>query len=413
MNLRWVHQQKGMSLVELAVASGIMLTLAFAMTQMTLDMHKNVDLASRNFDILQLQSRVMDILRDKDNCRETLNVANELKPYPEGVQFEALKRKKPADPTPTTPWSGDDFYTVAKKYGSDIPAAAAAETLREMRFVPDEKNPDGTLQTDFSEGRKVYGKLYLLAHAAPGRMPAKTAEIDLEVEMGSDKKIKSCSASGGSEGAGTSYGRRVFSDAGTFKFAVPEGVTQLTIEVVGAGGGGAGVTLSRNYKWLAKSECGAGGGSGAFVKGKILVKPGAALEVRVGKGGKSALPTGDTSIPTNRKAEDGGDSRITIDGTDMLLASGGRGARNYNYTCNGGGCNGWAYCSGQVVAGGSTFAGGEVKIKGANGGCGSRSGPGLPGRGGDAGCTWNGPGQPGDESAGLDGQVVISWGELN
>src|SRR5689334_2272993 len=61
-----------------------------------------------------------------------------------------------------------------------------------------------------------------------------------------------------------------FTESGTF--IVPAGVTQITIEMVGAGGNGA-------------SNGGGGGGGGGYAKGTYTVVPGTSYSIVVGEGG--------------------------------------------------------------------------------------------------------------------------------
>jgi hypothetical protein len=88
---------------------------------------------------------------------------------------------------------------------------------------------------------------------------------------------------------------------------VPAGVTEIIVEVWGAGGGGA---------------AGGGGGSGAYIKAKIVVDPGDLIEVLVGLGGAGV------SNGNNNNAQNGGNTQVVISNTALsdVAALGGGGA---------------------------------------------------------------------------------------
>lgn len=76
-------------------------------------------------------------------------------------------------------------------------------------------------------------------------------------------------------GSGTLYARRVWTQAGSYSFVVPSGVTSIRFK--GWGGGGAGATSAT-------------GGAGAFVDTTIAVTPGESLLVVIGGGGRWPSP---------------------------------------------------------------------------------------------------------------------------
>lgn len=84
-----------------------------------------------------------------------------------------------------------------------------------------------------------------------------------------------------------------FDSPGTHSFTVPAGVTQITVEVWGAGGRG-GDTAGNGRRNAG------GGGGGAYARSTLVVTPGTTLTLRVGQGGNSSAPGeaswfGDTS----------------------------------------------------------------------------------------------------------------------
>lgn len=83
-------------------------------------------------------------------------------------------------------------------------------------------------------------------------------------------------------------------------FTVPSGVSELTVAVTGAGGGGAGYTQRHIY------ITGGGGGAGGYLKGILKVTPGQKLTITVGAGGVKTGHIGEYA----KGAGDGGSSSI-------------------------------------------------------------------------------------------------------
>lgn len=83
----------------------------------------------------------------------------------------------------------------------------------------------------------------------------------------------------------------VFNTPGGYTFTVPDGVTQITVDIYGGGGGGGGLGPGSNVG----TECqngqsgfaagGGGGGGGGFGRFAIAVTPGEVLNLSVGFGG--------------------------------------------------------------------------------------------------------------------------------
>ncbi len=105
-----------------------------------------------------------------------------------------------------------------------------------------------------------------------------------------------------------------FSTSGTW--TVPLGVTEIIVEVWGAGGAGGGVNGSNG-----NTRLGGGGGGGAYAKSKLEVIPGNTLTIVVGQGG---APTGN-----NQNGPDGGSSYL-VNFENELFAEGGNGGLRIN-----------------------------------------------------------------------------------
>lgn len=185
-------------------------------------------------------------------------------------------------------------------------------------------------------------------------------------------------SAGGS--TGTSTTTVTFYSAGNTSWAVPSGVTSLTIKAWGAGGGGGAGNGNAS---------GGDGGGGGYAKSVVTVTPGDNLSIDVGTGGARGSST-------SRGGNGGGYSAITNSTTATLLlkaggGGGGGGARGSRSGGDGGGGGGATGVTGTSAAGGD---GG----KGGNGGTTSAGGT-----GGAAGGSGGIAGAAGAANAGGDG----------
>jgi hypothetical protein len=197
-------------------------------------------------------------------------------------------------------------------------------------------------------------------------------------------------------------------------FAVPPGVTTLTVTMWGAAGG------SSSVPWA----YGAVGGGGGFVNGIFDVTPGQTILVIVGGGGATNQQTRDAPAAYGGggagNAAGGGRSAISMDGgkTDFATAGGGGGGvgNGNGGAGNGGGGGGgdgagsWAGKGGSASAGGAggvgktgsgtdgTAAQGGTMCASPNCGGGAGGGGGLFGGGGGGGSYGSGVGAGGGGS---------------
>jgi len=96
-------------------------------------------------------------------------------------------------------------------------------------------------------------------------------------------------------------------------FTVPAGITQLSVELYGAGGGGAVVPCNG----------GGGGGGGAYSSTILTVQSGQVLTINIGVGG-----AGSTAM--NTPGSGGGDTQVLdSNGTVLVVAHGGTGGLVY------------------------------------------------------------------------------------
>ena len=151
-------------------------------------------------------------------------------------------------------------------------------------------------------------------------------------------------------------GSQDFTTAATTTWAVPDGVTSITVKVWGAGGGSGGG---------GGNAVGGAGGGGGFVQDTISVTPGESLTVVVGSVGGAGQHDGGNADGSGGGG--GGHSAFKRNGTYLLIAGGGGGGGSGSEANEGGGAGG---------------GGGTHTSQGVNGTTGSGSGPGNGGGGG-------------------------------
>lgn len=163
-----------------------------------------------------------------------------------------------------------------------------------------------------------------------------------------------------------------FTAEGTF--FVPDGITQITIQMVGGGGKGGRRTTQGAT---------AGGGGGAYSSSTITVTPGEAIKIVVGNGSTTTAPGGDSWA-----------SRSELLSDALILAKGGNSANDNQTTGATGGSDGLGI--GQIK-----FAGGNGadRLTSPNNGRGGGGG----GAGGPSGDGGNGSGMTGGSGSGIGG----------
>ncbi len=183
-----------------------------------------------------------------------------------------------------------------------------------------------------------------------------------------------------------------FPNPGTFTYTVPPNVTQITVDLWGAGGGGGGGVPSNI---ICNSHGGGGGGSGGFVRGVLSVTPGQTFTVTVGNMG---VP-GDSSL-------DGTNGQDSSFGSNpKLVAGGGRGGTSaFGSVCASNGFGGQGGLASNLPPYTILTINGMSGASGSSNGGGAGGNPVQPpgfGRGGNGGATGSG-------SPGQSGEVVIT-----
>ena len=114
-------------------------------------------------------------------------------------------------------------------------------------------------------------------------------------------------------------------------WTVPVGVTEVTIEVIGAGGGGGGAQAGATFN--TNSIVGGGGGGGAYATITKACSPGQQFVITVGTGGAGGTCTG--LAITGYKLTDGtaggaSSVRLSSDTSAFIVANGGQGGKSAN-----------------------------------------------------------------------------------
>ncbi|MTH18301.1 glycine-rich domain-containing protein, partial [Flavobacterium sp. LC2016-01] len=193
--------------------------------------------------------------------------------------------------------------------------------------------------------------------------------------------------------------------AGTKTWTVPTGVTNVTLEIWGAGGAGGGSTLNK--------EGGAGGGGGAYVTKTISVNPGDVITYSIGLGATGTVGDG---------AKGGNTTLSTVSSTNLIANGGSGGATAAHNSSVSGGSGGSA--SGGTNSNGSNGANNSTSTgnggKGGNSGNGDAGGAGADGSNGGNGTAGATPGGGGGGGVGRastnylggnggNGQVKITY----
>jgi hypothetical protein len=175
--------------------------------------------------------------------------------------------------------------------------------------------------------------------------------------------------------------------SGSTDWTSPPGLTTAQVLLVGAGGGGGGTFDTRG--------AGGGGGGGVKTESNYVLTGSSVFTISVGAKGTGGLQPARTNAPQN-VGSNGGNSKITFGGSDILIAYGGLGgcaSRTTAYE---------SYCT--ISANNAT--GGETATATSGGGRGGATGGGGGGSAGAGGAAIGGSGGAGT-SVSITGTSVI------
>ncbi len=192
----------------------------------------------------------------------------------------------------------------------------------------------------------------------------------------------------------------IYDIAGSYQWTCPPGVNKISVVAVGGGGGGG-----NSDHWSGTG----GGGGGLIWANDITVQSGKVYTIIVGAGGQG-------SQNENSNGQDGGDTKFINNGTESLIAHGGKGGKSnsgrgyyWNFIYSGG--NGGSKTIN--ISGHTNYGGGNGGKGGANsadwaGGGGGAGG--YTGNGGDGNRSWSGRGSTGQGGGGGGGSMYDSYG---
>jgi hypothetical protein len=199
----------------------------------------------------------------------------------------------------------------------------------------------------------------------------------------------------------SSHGNKTFFTSGNF--TVPSGVTLITVQAWGGGGGG-------------NSYDGCGGGAGGYVDGTLPVSPGAVYNITVGVGGIGTISNVNQAGGSGSLSSFGQSGIFTAGGGVGGYTSGGNGGIAHGGTTNDTGGDGSVPYGGGGTGGSAPgFANGLGNGLGGAGGssgaatCTSGGAGGPPGGGGGGGGYASGNNTSCAGGNGANGQVFISW----
>ncbi|MEY4068717.1 MAG: hypothetical protein RLZZ332_1053, partial [Actinomycetota bacterium] len=250
-------------------------------------------------------------------------------------------------------------FTVSR---GSISGLTTSGTTRTATYTTSGDSGSGTISVASGAFTDIAGNSNTVSNTLS--VSAAASSVSLLSSASSSGVLVSDGASGSSR-----YIVRSFTGTGTAVWTVPAGVTSINYLVVG--GGASGTRGWCGYFW------GHGGGGGGVSTGTLSVTPGASYSVTVGAGGAGATQACDVSHTGNN----GGTSKISTGGTDVVQATGGIGA-SWNQAV--GGASGTGTRAGTVQG---PFAGGS-----GGGGAFNCPSPGLCGAGGGGGAGGSGSG---------------------
>jgi hypothetical protein len=193
---------------------------------------------------------------------------------------------------------------------------------------------------------------------------------------------------------------QAFTASGTF--TVPNGAGTLTVELWGAGAGGAGSRNAQCLGFACTTAPGHGGGGGAYTRVALQVPSGTTLSIVIGVGGMGGA-AGANGI-------DGSSTQVIRDGNVLAAAAGGKGDGTGGTKSNAADVFGLAGLDGTTAGAGGAMVPGSIVPVGTTGGAGG-SPPGgchLISFGVSAGqMACDTDGRPG--AAGLSGYALVSW----
>ncbi|MCB9026419.1 MAG: prepilin-type N-terminal cleavage/methylation domain-containing protein [Bdellovibrionaceae bacterium] len=400
-----IRENKGFSLIEVVVASGIMMIVLYAVSSMFISQNREMLAISQKMAVLDMEKFLILNTASGDVCTKYLTDNPSLFTFPT-TSFP-----------PTTPVRVNKLY---------LPSSSSDILIEENQPI----HYAGNLSIDNISLVNITGStgnyIASLVVAFNGSIrPLKSVKVNIKLAStvsGANTVLIGCP---GLNTAGTiplTNFIQFTNTSATETFTVPPGVAAILVEAWGGGGGGGGSAFSviNNY------ACGGGGGGGGgYGKVIIPVTPGQTFNVVVGSGGTAGLGAGTTPEIDASDGLSGGNSSF---GGTILVATGGvRGTKckmSPTSMTGFGGNGGTSSGSGVYTAGGgrggfaeynytsftAAVGGSGGSAGGGGGGGGGALSPGsIPGGGGGGGSRYSDVTGAYSGASGARGQVNVWW----
>lgn len=404
MSFKLIKNFRGISLVEVLVASGVAMVALLAFTTMLINQQKETEALSQKLATLDLERFILSASAAGDICTKDFTANSTSFTFPT------------ASFPPISPIAVNNLYLSATS--SQVIATAGQPVKGSGAFQIKDIFLSG-----FTGSPGSYMAIMKISFQG-GIRPIKPLDFSLKLSVsvaGQNTIIVGCPGIGATSTIPlTNF--QIFDVKGNYTFTVPPGVSAILVEAWGGGGGGGGSSFGAT-----DAGGGGGGGGGGYGKSIISVTPGQVFNLVVGAGGAKGIGSGVVCCINGGDGGDGGDS--TFGPGPLLRATGGAGGKGPVFvggniagqagqggTANGigsvfiamggtGGTATWTYLSNLSCSGASGGSAG-----GGGGGGGGQLSPGSPpGGGGGGGTKYNDAVQAYSGGKGADGQVNIWW----
>lgn len=404
MNPNFLKNSRGLTLIEILVASGIMMVLLFATMSMMINQFRETEIISQKLAVLDLEKFLILNSGANDICARYMTT------NPNGFTF------------PTASFPPIAPVQISELYLSSASAQLLTKVGQSVTGAGNFKVEQINL-TDFGGTASNYIATLNVSFAGALR-PTKPLQVKLKLAttvVGADTIIIGCP--GLNTGGSIPLSNFIpYTADGTF--TVPPGVSVILVEAWGGGGGGGGSAFYlTNY-----AGGGGGGGGGGYGKTVISVVPGQVFNIVVGVGGEAGLGSG--TVSGNFTATNGGNGgNSSFDGARLIAQGGTGGTRTITFPSvgqvgqpgSGGGSSGMGtifsanggnggsasfnYINATMASGGTGGSAGG----GGGGGGGALSAGSPPGGGGGGGSKFQDATEAYAGAPGARGQVNVWW----
>ncbi|MBN8536391.1 MAG: hypothetical protein J0M15_05025 [Deltaproteobacteria bacterium] len=336
MIFKLIKNFRGISLVEVLVASGVAIVALLAFTTMLINQQKETEALSQKLATLDLERFILSASASGDICTKDFTANSASFTFPT------------ANFPPQGSIAVNNLYLSATSI--QVIATAGLPVKGSGAFQIKD-----ILLSDITGTPGNYMAIMKISFQG-GIRPIKPLDFSLKLSVsvaGQNTVIVGCPGIG-TAGTIPLTNFQIFNLPGNYTFMVPPGVAAILVEAWGGGGGGGGSSFGANA-----AGGGGGGGGGGYGKAIISVTPGQVFPLVVGAGGHGGIGSGVVCCVNGGNGSDGGNS--TFGAGPLLQATGGIGGKGPIFVA--------IHSAGQGGAGGSANGVGSVFVaKGGNGG---------------------------------------------